>query len=71
MKTLQINDELHKQLKSVAASEGLLLIWATEEAVEDWIEKRKQAKRREQEREQHIDPHGPDADRATTLREVS
>lgn len=39
MKTLQIKDELHIRFKTVATAEGLPLIKATEEAIEDWVEK--------------------------------
>ena len=39
MKTLQIEDELHKEFKTVATAKELPLIRATEEAVENWIEK--------------------------------
>ena len=51
MKTLQINEELHRELKALAASLGMPVIRATQEAVEDWIQKVRQQK--EQEEQEH------------------
>ena len=49
IKTLQIDEELHRELKTLAASLGMLVIQATREAVEDWIQKARQQKEQEAE----------------------
>ena len=52
MKTLQLeNDELHKRFKIAAASKGVLLKQATEEAINEWVEAWEAAQEQEQEQE--------------------